>query len=186
LSYIDGTAKAVQPGLVVLQLTPRDIVVMIAFYREVTGMKHLVIIMALALLSGCSFFKDRYSQKPEIDLAKIYFQDTTALSTTMVFVLSVKNPNKIDLNVDEMTYAIDIDGKEFAKSHNEKKTKIPAGKTALVEVPLPVNFMKALGGLAKVMGGQDVGYEINGSAKVSGFSIPFNEKGQFNMNGLKK
>ncbi|UYL09530.1 LEA type 2 family protein [Bdellovibrio sp. SKB1291214] len=149
-------------------------------------MKRVALLMSLMLVTGCSYFQNRYAQKPEIDLAKIYFQDTTPLSTTMVFVLSVKNPNKIDFNVDEMTYEIQLDGKEFAKARNDKKTKIPAGETAMLEVPLPVNFLKAMDGIAKVISGQDVGYEINGNAKVSGFSVPFNEKGQFNMNGLKK
>lgn len=149
-------------------------------------MKRLALLISLVFVTGCSYFQNRYGQKPEIDLAKIYFQDTTPLSTTMVFVLSVKNPNKIDLNVDGMTYEIQVDGKEFAKANNDKKTKIPAGETAMLEVPLPVNFLKAIDGIAKVIGGQDVGYEIKGTAKVSGFSIPFNEKGQFNMNGLKK
>ncbi len=149
-------------------------------------MKNFAFIILLVFMSGCSYLQNRYGQKPEIDLAKIYFQDTTALSTTMVFVLSVKNPNKMDLNVEEMTYEIQLDEKEFAKSHTDKKTKIPAGETAMVEVPLPVNFLKAIGGITKVLAGEDVGYQIQGSAKVSGFTIPFNEKGQFNMNGLIK
>ncbi|WP_168196656.1 LEA type 2 family protein [Bdellovibrio sp. ZAP7] len=149
-------------------------------------MKHIAVIILMIFLGGCSYLQNRYAQKPEIDLAEIHFQDTTALSTTMVFVLSVKNPNKIDLNVEEMTYEIQLDGKEFAKARSDKKTKIPAGETAKVEVPLPVNFLKAIGGITKVLGGEDVGYQIEGSAKVSGFTIPFNEKGQFNMSGLKK
>lgn len=149
-------------------------------------MKIFAVMIVTVLLSGCSFFKDRYAQKPKIDVAKIYFQDTTALSTTMVFVLNVTNPNKIDLNIEDMTYEIQLDDKEFAKSHVDKKTKIPAGETAKVEVPLPVNFLKAIGGIAKVLAGEDVGYQIQGSAKVSGFTVPFSEKGQFNMKGIKK
>ncbi|WP_413557808.1 LEA type 2 family protein [Bdellovibrio sp. HCB209] len=149
-------------------------------------MKSLILITMAMILGGCSYLKERYAKEPEIDLAKIYLQDTTPLSTTMVFVLSVKNPNKIDLNVDELSYEIQIDDKEFAKAKTDRKTKIPAGETTLVEVPLPVNFLRAIDGVTKVLAGQDVGYQVLGEAKVSGFKIPFKEKGQFNMNGLKK
>ncbi|WP_413584746.1 LEA type 2 family protein [Bdellovibrio sp. HCB274] len=149
-------------------------------------MRIFALIILTLSLGGCSFFKDRYGQKPEIDLANIYFQNTTPLSTTMVFVLNVKNPNKIDLNVEELTYEVQLDQKEFAKARADKQMKIPAGQSAQVELPLPVNFLKAIDGITKVLAGQDVGYEIIGEAKISGFKLPFNEKGQFNMNGLTK
>ncbi|MEK2688125.1 LEA type 2 family protein [Bdellovibrio sp. GT3] len=149
-------------------------------------MKYFVILIMAISLSGCSYFKDRYGQKPEIDLANIYFQNTTPLSTTMVFVLSVKNPNKIDLKVEELTYEVQLDQKEFAKATTDKLITIPAGQTSQVELPLPVSFLKAIDGITKVLSGQDVGYEILGEAKVSGIRLPFNEKGQFNMNGLTK
>ncbi|WP_413575134.1 LEA type 2 family protein [Bdellovibrio sp. HCB290] len=149
-------------------------------------MRTFALLVVVVFIGGCSFFKDRYGQKPEIDLANIHFENTTPLSTTMVFVLNVKNPNKIDLNVEELSYEIQLDQKEFAKARSDKQIKIPAGQSAQVELPLPVNFLKAVGGITKVLSGQDVGYEITGEAKVSGIKLPFNEKGLFNMNGVTK
>jgi hypothetical protein len=43
-----------------------------------------------------------------------------------------------------------------------------------------------LGGVAKLLAGEEIGYEINGDAKISGIKIPFSERGKFNLEDLKK
>lgn len=143
-------------------------------------------IIITTLLSGCAFLKKRYAQEPEINLQNVYLQEVQPFSATMMIVLSVKNPNKIDLKVDEVNYEVQLNNQEFAKSKLDKKTVIPAGETKLVEIPLPINYLKALNGVGKILSGEDVSYIVSGTAKVSGFSIPFNDKGKLNLEDLKQ
>ncbi len=137
-------------------------------------------------LSGCAFFKERYGQKPEISLQEVYFQDPQILSTTMVFVLLVKNPNMIALNVEEITYDIQLDGKSFSKAKVEKKISIPAEGSSKVAIPLPLEYVKVLHGIQEVLTGKDIDYVVTGEAKVSGFSVPFKEAGKINIRDLER
>ncbi|MBO9666917.1 MAG: LEA type 2 family protein [Bdellovibrio sp.] len=149
-------------------------------------MKSLIaaFLMGSALsLSGCALFN---AKKPKVDLNSIYIQDSTALSTTLVFVLDVQNPNKMDINVDQVSYEIQLNNQEFAKTVTNKKSRVPAQGSGKVEIPLPINHLKALGGVAKLLAGEEVGYEITGDAKISGIKIPFSEKGKFNLKDLQK
>lgn len=150
-------------------------------------MKNAILsIIITTLFSGCAFLKNRYAQEPEINLQNVYLQEVQPLSATMMIVLSVKNPNKIDLKVDEVNYEVQLNNQEFAKSKLDKKTVIPAGENKLVEIPLPINYLKALNGVGKILSGEDVSYIVSGTAKVSGFSIPFNDKGKLNLEDLKQ
>lgn len=149
-------------------------------------MKNMVITTIITvLLSGCAFLKSRYAQAPEINLNNIYLQDVQPFSATMIIVLNVKNPNKMDLHVDEVNYEVQLNEQAFAKSKLDKETVIPAGTTKAVEIPLPVNYLKVFQGMNQILSGQDVGYTVTGTAKVSGFSVPFSEKGKINLKDLK-
>ena len=137
-------------------------------------MKNIFISIIIAfILSGCAFLKSRYAQAPEINLHNIYLQDIQALSATMIIVLDVKNPNKMDLHVNEVSYEVQLNDQAFAKSKIDKETIIPAGETKAVEIPLPVNYLKAMQGMGQILSGKDVDYTVSGIAKVSGFSVPF-------------
>ncbi|MGE5086236.1 MAG: LEA type 2 family protein [Bacillota bacterium] len=150
-------------------------------------MKNTILALVITtLLSGCAFLKNRYAQEPEINLQSVYLQEAQVFSATMVIVLSVKNPNKIDLTVDEVSYEVQLNNQEFTKSKLDKKTIIPAGETKLVEIPLPVNYLKALNGIGKILSGEDMTYLVSGTAKVSGFSIPFKDQGTLNIQELKE
>lgn len=149
-------------------------------------MKNIFISITFALVvSGCAFLKNRYAQAPEINLHNIYLQDVQAFSATMIIVLDVKNPNKMDLHVNEVSYEVQLNEQAFAKSKLDKETIIPAGETKSVEIPLPVNYLKAVQSMGQILSGKDVGYTVSGIAKVSGFSVPFNEKGKLNLKDLK-
>ena len=147
----------------------------------------LLLLMVISVtLSSCAFFKERYGQKPEVNLAQVYLQGANFQAATGVFVLDVKNPNKADLNIDKVDYEIQLDGQSFAKTSIDKKIVLKSEATTAVEIPLPFEYMRLAGGLMKALKGEDVSYVFTGNAKVSGFSVPFTEKGTFNIKSLQE
>ncbi|QDK37896.1 LEA type 2 family protein [Bdellovibrio sp. NC01] len=147
----------------------------------------LLLLMVISMtLSSCAFFKERYGQKPEVKLAQVYLQDANFQAATLVFVLDVKNPNKADLKIDQVDYEIQLDGQSFAKTTIDKQIILKSEATTAVEVPMPFEYMRLAGGLIKALKGEDVAYVFAGKAKVSGFTVPFNEKGTFNIKSLQE
>lgn len=144
----------------------------------------ILFIMMFLTLSSCAYLAARFGQKPEVALQQVYIKDANFMAATLVFVLDVKNPNKIDLNIDRVDYEIQLDGQSFAKTSIDQKITLKSESVTKVEVPLPFQYLQLAGGLAKALQGQDVAYVFSGNAKVSGLSVPFTQKGVFNMNSL--
>ena len=87
----------------------------------------LFLFAALSLgLASCAFFKERYGQKPEVQLQQVYLKDASLAVATLVFVLDVKNPNKADLKIDSVDYEIQLDGQSFAKTKIDEKIVLKA------------------------------------------------------------
>ncbi|HEX7675816.1 MAG TPA: LEA type 2 family protein [Bdellovibrio sp.] len=150
----------------------------------VKGFGFALFLMMAVALSSCTYLAVRFGEKPEVALEQVYIKDANFLAATLVFVLDVKNPNRIDLNIDRVDYDIQLDGQSFAKTSIDQKIVLKSESVTKVEVPLPFQYLQLAGGLAKALQGQDVVYVFSGNAKVSGLSVPFTQKGVFNMNSL--
>lgn len=143
-------------------------------------MRYLILSFFI-LFTGCESFKKNYLQEPKAELKEVKVQDVGLNGATLVFVLEVMNPNKSALDVGDVSYQTYLNDKYFSEAKVEKVHTIPAEKSALIELPLPVAYNKLSGGIARVLSGEDVTYRVKGNAKLSMFRIPFDKTGKFKL-----
>ncbi|MFS4460484.1 LEA type 2 family protein [Bdellovibrio sp. HCB2-146] len=120
-------------------------------------------------------------EKPKVDLQSVYAKDATASGTTLVFVVNVDNPNNQEIKVKEIAYKVFVSGKELSDAKTEKPIVVPAHKSELVEIPLPVSYANILNNIAEVLFNKEVTYKIQGTAKLSFVSIPFTKEGKVEL-----
>lgn len=120
-------------------------------------------------------------EKPKVDLHSVYAKDATATGTTLLFVVNVDNPNNQEIKVKEIAYKVFISGKELSDAKTEKPIVIPALKSQLIEIPLPVSYASILNNIAEVLFNKEVTYKIEGTAKLSFVSIPFSKEGKVEL-----
>lgn len=143
-------------------------------------MKSLLALSFVAFLSGCSSL-GMFSEKPKAELTQVFIRDTTLLGTTLVFVVNVENPNSKAIDVKEVDYTVFIAGKELAAAKTEKPIHVPAKGKADIEVPLPIQYSRLLQNIGDIVMANEVNYRIQGSAKMSVFSIPFSKEGKVEL-----
>lgn len=132
-------------------------------------------------VAGCSVFQMARMKEPKAELKEVYLKDLNFSGGTLMFVLDVQNPNKEEIKVDEITYETFIDGQFFSQAKTDRAIKVPGEKTMPVELPLPIEFSKLAGGVAKALKGDPVEYRIKGNAKLSLLTIPFDKSGQLKL-----
>ncbi|WII71477.1 LEA type 2 family protein [Bdellovibrio sp. 22V] len=133
------------------------------------------------LLTSCSHFASRFLEKPEVELQSVFAKDTSFIGTTLVFVVNVKNPNNQDINVKEIAYKIFVADKELTEAKTEKPIHVPAKKDANIEIPLPLKYDSLLSHLGNALMAGEIGYRIEGDAKLSFMTIPFSESGKVEL-----
>lgn len=131
---------------------------------------------------GCESFKKAYLQEPKAELKEVQIRDASFAEATLIFVLEVKNPNKAELKISDVSYQTFLNDEFFGEAKVSKTQIIPAEQTGIVELPLQVLYSKVAGGLVKILKGESVDYRIKGDAKVSAFRIPFDKSGKLNIN----
>lgn len=131
--------------------------------------------------SGCALWQMANLKEPKAELKEVYIKDLQLMGGTLVFVLDVQNPNKEEIKVDEITYETFIDGQFFSQAKTQNQIKVPGEQTVPVELPLPIEFSKLAGGLAKALKGEPVDYRIKGNAKLSVLTIPFDKSGKLEL-----
>lgn len=133
------------------------------------------------LFVGCESFKRNYLQEPKAELKEVKVTNAGLSAATLLFVLEIKNPNKSALDIGDVSYQTFLDNKFFSEAKVDRKYTIPAQGAALVELPLPVEYSKIAGGLARVLKGEEVEYRIKGDARFSLFKVPFDKTGKLKM-----
>lgn len=141
-------------------------------------MKKYFLICLLGLV-GCASLSGL--QEPKVDFKEIYIKEANLVGTTLIFVLNVENTNDREIKVDEVNYKIFLDDQAFAHSKIEKPVTIGPKAAALVEIPLPVKYGDLFSHLSKALNSSQIGYSIEGDAKVSFFRIPFKKKGELKL-----
>lgn len=137
-------------------------------------------VVAAVFSTGCSSL-EKIVQKPKVEFDHVTLKDSDLNSTTAVFVVKVENPNDIDIKVNDIAYTVFLSGQEFAKANTGKVINVPAKGHSMVEIPLPVQYSKLVGGLQSLLTNKPVDYRIEGDAKLSLFSIPFKKEGEFKL-----
>jgi LEA14-like dessication related protein len=144
-------------------------------------MKTLMILFSAVFLFGCASMMEKFVEKPKIQLDHVSVRDITLTGSTLLFVVSVDNPNNMDIKVNEIAYKIFINGKEITKAKTDKTVLVPALKKTEVEIPLPIEYTKIWSDLSDIIMSKNAVYRIEGDAKFPMFSIPFTKEGQIQV-----
>ena len=144
-----------------------------------------VSLMALILacsLQSCATLK---LDPPKVELVNIDLNNPTFLDATLIFNLLVKNPNKTEIKIDRLDYAVRLNKKPFSTGTLTETITLPPLVSTKVAVPVPMEFKALSTSMMILMKDGSLPYELEGKAKIGLLSIPFNEKGDLKISDLK-
>lgn len=146
-------------------------------------MKLFFAVLATLVLSSCASLTKDLIKDPEVKVIDFSVTNVTLEDVSIAVKMNIKNPNPIPLNLDQVTYALKFSGKDVTEGTFSEGIKVPASGENNVTVPLKFKY-SSLNSLVSSLFNNTFTkeYEINGSAKLGIFNIPFSEKGEVKFN----
>ncbi len=135
------------------------------------------------LLAGCaSLFWA--GEKPRVDIVNVVPKEMRLLEQTFLLELRIQNPTETDLDINGLSFELEINGQPFARGVSNKSVKVERLSTKVVEVDAYTGLTSILRQLSEVKKGSYASgfkYRIKGSlhSGAPSFRIPFDEEGEY-------
>jgi LEA14-like dessication related protein len=124
----------------------------------------------------------RYPESPRVSLTSIQPKEMTLLEQRYSLQLRIMNPNDTAIPVEGMSYAIEINGREFAYGVSNAGVSIPPFGEALLDVEVVSNLLNILQQVQEMQGEKhdSLSYRLTGkiSLENSPARLPFEYEGE--------
>ncbi len=105
---------------------------------------------------------------PDISLTGIDIKKLTLSGASVVIGASINNPNSFGLDINQLAYALSINGKPWAKSMLDKKLSLQGKGRSNLTIPVELNFLEMGGSLYQMlMQGEGMNYRLKGDMKLA-------------------
>ena len=148
-----------------------------------------IFVVSLALLAACAGV-GKQLEPPRISLAHIQVQEFTGFEAVFQIKLRVFNTNDVDLNVNGIEAALEINDKPFANGVSKPAVKIPSFGTEVVPLTVYSSVIDIVKGVHGLHQAEQLNYRLKGKLRVSGdnmmpTTLPFEAEGQVLFNNSK-
>ena len=143
------------------------------------------IVCILAVLAGCAALPGNM-EPLNVTLADVKPGQFGLLEQEYAMKIRVQNPNSREIPLQGLSFAVELNGKDFAKGVSSQNLTIPA----FGEVLLDVNAVSTLGSLLSQIAAmreepEQVTYRLQGRlSSSSGSSLPFDSSGSLDLSAL--
>lgn len=110
---------------------------------------------------------------PNIEVASVSKQKLDLNGLAMLVKVKVKNPNKFDLNLNQLGYKVKLAGDNLAGGGQIEKLSLGAGQTSELTLPLELKFspQQAMQLVSQLTKGQGLDYQLELNSEL-GSSLP--------------
>lgn len=142
--------------------------------------RHLFGSIAMLALSACATLPGSLTP-PEVTLADLRLIDVGLFEQRFGLSLRVVNPNNVDIPVEGLSFALELNGTSFATGVSNESVKIPRLGEAILDVQAVSSLTGLLHQLRRLsQGDQGIEYRIHGKLITDGLlgGVPFDKRGQ--------
>jgi LEA14-like dessication related protein len=140
------------------------------------------ILLYALLLGGCAGLQP-YEETPRVSLVSIQPLDMQMLEQRFALQLRIMNPNEVEIPVEGLSYALEINQREFAYGVSQQAVSIPPYGEALLQVEVVsnlLNVMRQLQQMSDSPQGGGLEYRLRGKIGLAGLrsGLPFDYAGK--------
>ena len=138
----------------------------------------LFLTLAITACATTATFQD----PPRVTLTSIQPKDMTLLEQRYSLQLRIMNPNDVAIPVEGLSYALEINGREFAYGVSNATVSIPPFGEALLDVEVVSNLLNIMQQMQEMQGEQhdSLRYRLSGKISLdnSPGRLPFEYEGE--------
>lgn len=146
-------------------------------------MKFWLAAAMVVVMSSCSSLTRDLLKDPEVKVIDFKLTNVTMEDVSVAVQMNIKNPNPVPLKLDAVSYSLKFSGEKVTEGVFDDGISVPASGENNVTVPFKFKY-NSLGSLVTSLLNNTFTreYELDGSAKLGFFSIPFSQKGEVKFN----
>lgn len=143
------------------------------------GLPGLCLLLAVSLVAGCEPLTKADLEKPEVFVKGVALTRVGPTSADVVFNLSLRNTNNTELTLQGIDFDLALNNRRVLLGDAKPDLRLPAYGT--VEIPLRATFdyQRVFNSIGEALQKRRVVYQLNGSAGIGPFRIPFVSGGEF-------
>lgn len=147
----------------------------------------LIASLILLLLGACASLRP---EPPEVSLIGLQIEELTLSHINMRADLRLFNPNRIGLTIEQVDYALALNGVRVSAGKSMSAVRIAAGDSADVALRISGSYLTLLQLINNLHRQEDLKYLLDGSVKVRGMGIlgrtfPLREEGVISAEFLR-
>jgi LEA14-like dessication related protein len=138
-------------------------------------------LLAGLLLTACSGLLGSDVEPPEISLAGLGFGEPGLFEQQLRVDLRVRNPNNFELEVDRVTFNLQLNDKPFAHGRAKEGFDLPARGETVVPVTINVPTNDLIDRVMEVGTERRLDYRLTGEADLASLffgKVPFHHEGK--------
>lgn len=135
------------------------------------------VLTLLTLDLGCSTLKS-IVKAPKVDLDHVSVRDAGLKESTFVAHLKLKNPNSFEVKVDEVRYALQINGKDLTSGTLDQGFGLSADGESAIEIPMRIRYADLFGSVKDLFLKKKNEYRVSGDVGVGPLTVPFEKMGE--------
>ena len=123
-------------------------------------------------------------EAPDVNLVDVRYAGGTLFEQRFELDLRVINPNRRELDVEGVSFTVELNGRRFARGVSDQAFVVAALGERVVTVPTTTTLPRMLDQLASPGGARGLGYRVEGHVALGGFgSLPFASEGRVGLDG---
>lgn len=112
-------------------------------------------------------------KRPSISLQNFSVEDISLTAANLNIELNIENPNSFQLNLDQLSYDIEVNGLQSISGTLEEKIDLASDSEQTVNIPVSISFLNAGMTAYRILSGNDdIEYTLKGSTTL-GSSLPY-------------
>ncbi len=145
-------------------------------------MRYFSAILMALILTACA--PSEFSEPPEVTLVDLNPMDVSLFEQRMAVGLRIRNLNDVPMEINGLRFALEVNGKPFAKGSGNHSVTVPRLSDAVTEGIATVATTDLIRQIMGVPDAKMLSYRVSGTLFLSGatrHSIPFDNQGEFDL-----
>jgi LEA14-like dessication related protein len=133
------------------------------------------------LLGACAGPFGTRIEPPDVTLAGMSFARPGLAEQALTVSLRVRNPNAFDVPVNGLSFALALNGADFASGRSAAGFTLPSQSETVVPIEIALPTGDLLSRVAAIGTGRRLDYQLTGQAEVGrlfGLAVPFRREGK--------
>lgn len=142
----------------------------------------LAVTALLVVLTGCAALDE--TEPPRVTLSDIRMLEGGLFEQRFQVDLRIRNPNDFDLAIDGLTFALELNGSDFADGVSDQRVTVPRLGEAVVAVTASTTVLHMVQQALRLGERADLEYRLSGDVFLAGLArrtVPYERSGRLQL-----